>query len=250
MSERYGTIEIVDKDGWRREFPIQKPLIYIGSDSRNDIVLDGRRGGGVVGRHLQVITLPEGEAGGFRLVNLGNGTLQVGEAKHNLAPHASLDVQGESPIQLGEFTLTLKESGEVRVSFAGSNGGGLQGSKSIGARVRLSQPQLHPTHPSRGVLTIRNMGDVMGVQFLIEMEGLPDDCCEIGPGPVLFPGAEKEMPFFLHHPKGNRPVAGTHTVTFRVTAPEAYPGESAAVSQRVQLMPIFNHKLRLIVADE
>lgn len=33
-------IDICDKDGWHKEFDLQKRLTYIGSDPRNDIVLN------------------------------------------------------------------------------------------------------------------------------------------------------------------------------------------------------------------
>ena len=51
-------VEVVDRDGWRKAFPLEKHIVHIGSDPRNDVVLDSRRGAGVAARHLQLIALP------------------------------------------------------------------------------------------------------------------------------------------------------------------------------------------------
>ena len=32
----YPRLEIIDRDGWRKVFPLEKPLFFIGSDARND----------------------------------------------------------------------------------------------------------------------------------------------------------------------------------------------------------------------
>jgi hypothetical protein len=93
------------------------------------------------------------------------------------------------------------------------------------------------------------VGDRAAVQFKIELEGLDPDSYEIGPGPVLFPNAEKTVTFRLRHPKRPYPPAGPHRITFHVTAPDAYPDERATISQEVEVAPFYRHKTRVVVID-
>ena len=45
MTQR-GTVEVIDKGGWSRSFPLNKNIIHIGSDARNDIVIETWHGSG------------------------------------------------------------------------------------------------------------------------------------------------------------------------------------------------------------
>jgi hypothetical protein len=63
---------------------------------------------------------------------------------------------------------------------------------------------------------------------------------------VLFPGAERSVTFKVRHPRKPQPPAGEHKFSIRATAPDAYPGESAVVSQTVQILPFYHHTLRLV----
>ncbi|MBA3532445.1 MAG: FHA domain-containing protein [Ardenticatenales bacterium] len=252
MADQYGNLEVTDRDGWRKEYAILKPLVYVGSDAKNDIVLDTARGAGVASRHLQLIALADSGESGFRLVNLGQKNLMLGESGSQVVPpHAAIDIRDESHIKLGDFTLVFK-GGIARAAPFGSRGGlgaAPSNTGSIALRVNLPQTHLNPNHPTRGSLLIRNMGQVMGVQFKIDMEGFPPELCEIGTGPVLFPGGEKEVPFTLQYPQQPTTRAGGFKIIFTVTAPDAYPGESATISQNLQVTPIYSHKLRFVTND-
>jgi len=79
----------------------------------------------------------------------------------------------------------------------------------------------------------------------LTVEGLDDDCYEIGPGPILFPGVSKEVRLRLHHPRRPQPPAGPHQICVRATADE-YPGEEAVVTQKIRIMPFYSHELRLL----
>jgi hypothetical protein len=87
------------------------------------------------------------------------------------------------------------------------------------------------------------------VQFTIDLEGLSPDCYEIAPGPILFPNAEKPVPFRLVHPWKPNPPAGEWRITFHVSAPAAYPGESASISRTIKIAPFHKHKMRVVVMD-
>ena len=232
-------IEVTDKAGWRKEFTLEKTIAYIGAAPRKDIVLDPERGTGVSPRHLQLISV----ASGFRLINMGDTEVRLGaNAEKVVAPRAFLEVTGGDRVKVGDFTL----------SFGGSAGGGIAGhdadgnSRSISLKLNLSQTKLGVTAPLEGTVVVRNWGNKTGVQFSLEVDGLAPECLEIGPGPLLFPNAEKEVPFKVHHPHAPKPLAGDYRIRIRATAPAAYPGESAMVSQMIQLMPYYSHKLRVV----
>ena len=235
-------IEVIDKDGWRKEFPLHKALLYIGSDGRNDIVLASHHGAGISPRHLQLISVAN--TGDFRLINLGEVEATLGPAGEiKLPPRAFAEVGPGDQIQVGDFTLFFQ---------AGQGGGRVSGSdrssNAIGLAISLPRADLGLGRPLDGSVTVRNLGDKTGVQFRLEVDGLDATCLEIGPGPMLFPNAEKEVPFRLHHPRAARPAAGEYRFRIKATAPGAYPSESAIVSQTVNILPYYSHKVELVAS--
>jgi predicted component of type VI protein secretion system len=233
-------IEVTDKAGWSKVFTLQKTIAYIGADARNDIVLDPDRGTGVSPRHLQLISV----ANGFRMINMGDAEVRLGaNAERVVAPRAFLEITAGDRVQVGDFILVVQ---------GGASGGSLGGrdadgnSKSIGLTMQLAQTRLDVDKPLQGSVVVRNWGIKAGVQFTLEVDGLDPACLEIGPGPLLFPNAEKEVIFKVHHPRAAKPPAGDYRIRIRATAPSAYPGESAVVSQVIQLLPFYSHKLRVV----
>lgn len=256
-------VEITDKDGWRKEFPLQKTIIHIGSDSGNDIVLEGWRGGGAASRHLQLIS-GLGDKQGYRAINLGDAGISMGDRV--LSPLSATDIADGERLQVGEFTLVfrLRERGTaappavvssedvsvvVDSEDASAKVVGEDTSPVIGLSLSLPQSSLEPEHPIEGSVTVRNLGNRPGVQFKLAMEGLDPEVYEMGPGPILFPNAEKEVFLRLRHPQGPHPPAGEHRIRIRITAPEAYPGQSATVSRDIQILPFYKHTLRLVAPD-
>ena len=237
------TIEITDRDGWKKDFLLEKNIVYIGSDPGNDVVLERSRGGGVAARHLQLVPLAA-QGSGYRLVNLADADVLLGESGEHLAPYSFAKVAGGQRIRVGDFTLVLK--GILKGVLEGAPKGEEHTSAGIGIRLSLLQTQLAPHQPLEGAVVVRNLGDRTGVQFRLEVQGLDPDCYEMGPGPILFPNAEKTVVLRLHHPKKPTPPAGEYSLTIRATAPEAYPGESAVVSQVIGILPFYHHSLRLV----
>jgi hypothetical protein len=234
-AQRYNQVEVIDRDGWQKQYNLNKAILHIGSDPRNDIVLVGGRGQGVEGRHAQLIAASGSRT--YRLVNLGSGHIVLDTASGRLLPpRGTVDIYDGAQIQIGEYV--LKFSVGVGVSNA------------IALHLRLPTAELTPEAPLEGIVTLQNLGEVPGVQFRLSVEGLPRDCYEIGPGPVLFPGAQKDVMLKIRHPHRPQPPAGAHVITVRATASDAYPGESAAVSQAVRISPFFRHRLALVSIDD
>ncbi|MFQ5409140.1 MAG: FHA domain-containing protein [Anaerolineales bacterium] len=249
-------LEVINRDGWRREYPITKNILHIGSDPHNDIVLEPAYGSGVAPRHLQLIPIPGGQ--GFRAVNMSGADLTLDDAGQQLVPpHSIVDLVTGQRVKVGEFTVIV-HSGDA--AFPMSSGGAVREasngsapstnsnrriSHAIGVRVNLPDTVLTPSHPLNGSITIVNAGEQTGVQFNVVIEGLKPEHYEIGPGPILFPGAEKEVVFRISHPREPEPSAGRHEILIHVTAPKAYPGETATVAQALDIRPYYNHRLKL-----
>lgn len=276
-------VEITDRDGWRKIFPLEKPLLHIGSDARNDIVLETRRGGDVAPRHLQLIAVPGGTAGSggapaYRAINLSDRDIAIGEARgRSLPPRAATEIADGETLRLGDFVLVFRLDTGTGVSrpsvvaptlAAGSRppaavppapvgpaGGGAgavgvaETSSHIGLSLSLPQAMVYPDRPLDGIITVRNMGQESGVQFRLELEGLDPDCYEIGPGPILFPNVEKGVYLQLRHPRGPSLAAGRHTIQIHVSAPDAYPGERVSVSHEIEIVPYYHHTLSLATVD-
>ncbi len=230
-------IEVIDKDGWRKEFSFQKSLFHIGSAALNDLVLENARGGGVAARHAQLIALQDGS--GYRLVNLGDTDILLNETgDKRAAPHAVAIVSDGNVIKIGDFTLIFH--GEALLVAAAPTD---SRSSHIGLRLSLPRTQLAPHQNIAGVLAVANHGDKAGVQFDLDLEGLESDCYNIEPAPLLPSGAEREVTLRIFH-RGDKPIAGEHTLTIRAVAPDAYPGEEATVTCVIQVQPFYKHTLR------
>lgn len=257
-SPQQNRIEVADQGGWRKTFPLQKTLVHIGSDPGNDIVLESRSGGWIAGRCLQVLSLPA--AAGYRLVNVGDSDILLGSGGERvLAPRTTVDILPGESVKIGDFTCIFRGGGagagippgtDEQQQPAPAADFTTESSDQIGISISLSQTQLGPDSPIEGRVTVRNLGNQTGVQFKLELEGLPPDCCEIGPGPILFPNAERNVSLRLSHPRRPDPPAGERLIQVRVTAPGAYEGEAAAASQIIQILPFYAHELRLALPDQ
>jgi len=239
-------------------FPLQKNITYIGSDPDDDIVLEEWRSAGVTPRHLQLVYLP---GKGYHLVNLGDTNIRLGDSGNRvIPPHSSTKMSAGESIRLGNFTIVFHVGGaapsagdaEAPSSANGDETSAPSGaigddetSEALGLALSLPQTTLGLDRPLEGTITISNLGDQTGVQFKLEVEGLDPDCYEIGPGPILFPGAERKVPLRLRHSRRPTPPAGDYCIRVHATAPGAYPGESATASHVIQILPFYDYELSL-----
>ena len=248
-----GTVQITDKESWRKIFPLPKSLIHIGSDPHNDIVLEPWRGQGVSPRHLQLIAIP-GQGQRFRAVNLGESDIRlIGEEERTLPPRSAAEIGDGERVRLGDFLLIFQLGGAAPAAGPAATAApgrpAVQGTTAaIGLSLNLPATDLAPDRPLEGRISVQNLGDRPGVQFKLEVEGLDEDCYEIGAGPILFPGVAKDVLLRLHHPRRPRPPAGPHQIRIRATADE-YPGEAATVTQEIRILPFYSHELRLLAEE-
>lgn len=223
-------VEVIDRDGWRKDYALDKAILHIGSDSRNDIVLEATRGAGIEARHAQLIAASAGR--GYRLVNLGQNPITLPGQGMVVPPRSSADLFDGDVMQIGDHTFRFFIAQGV--------------SQTISLSFRLSDTMLTVDAQLEGIVTVQNLGNAPGVQFKLSVEGLTPAWYELGPGPILFPGAQKDVPIRLRHALDPTIPAGRRTVTVRATASAAYPGESAVVSQTIQIAPYRKHSVRLI----
>src|SRR5207249_2253351 len=121
-------------------------------------------------------------------------------------------------------------------------------SQSIGLRLSLPDIPVTPDRPVEGTIVIKNQGSRPGAQFKLQVDGIDSSLYEIGPGPILFPNAEKEVFLRFVHPHKPNPPAGDCRVVVRVSSPDAYPGEVSSATYILKIAPFFEHKLRVISA--
>jgi len=231
--ETRNRVEVTDRDGWRKEYPLNQAIFHIGSDPRNDIVLEGGRGAGIEARHAQLIAISGSRS--YRLVNLSQLPIRMENGARMLPPRGATDIYDRDMVQIGEhiFRFVLREGS----------------SNSISVSLRFSETTLAVDAPLEGVITVQNLGTVPGAQFKLSVEGLTPEWYALGPGPILFPGAQKDVLIHLRHMRQPSIPAGPRPVTVRAVAPDAYPGESAAATQSVQIAAYYDHAIRLTLAD-
>ena len=85
-------LEVIDREGWRHDFALEKAVVHLGSDSRNDIILDSTRGSNVAPLHAQLIlsTLSSDVfAARAQLVNLADTDIALGSANGDMLPPRS-----------------------------------------------------------------------------------------------------------------------------------------------------------------
>ena len=262
-----GTVEIIDAGGWRKVFPLDKNIIHIGSDARNDIVIEASHGAGLAARQMQLITSAS-SAQGYRLINIGPVELHSGEdAARLIAPRSVIDLTDGEVIKLGDYTFIFRRDRSAESALRGNEAGlrpvtgpiGLPTpavpistpisvpvtANVISAALNLPNTRLAPDQVVEGSITIKNLGDKPGVQFKLEVDGLAASCYEVGPGPILFPNAEKQVAFRARHPMQPAPPAGDYRFTVRVTAPASYPGAAAVVDGVLTILPFIKHELKL-----
>ncbi len=225
---------ITTPDGEQRVHRTEEHILSIGLAPGNALTLD--RGEKIAPRHAQLIAAPDG----YRLVNLSDGDilLHTPAGERPIPPHTAARLTGAEEIHLGGYTLTL--IAEAQPTAKG---------QAIGLNLHLPRRVLAPDHPIEGHITVRNQGDRPGAQFALEVRGLKPTCYDLGPAPILYPNAEQDIFFRLHHPRNADLPAGQHHFQIIATAPGAYPDQRAVVSAAITVLPIYTYELEILLEE-
>jgi hypothetical protein len=229
------TAILTDEHGWQKPFQLNEGVYWVGSADKVQIQLPVMKE--ISPYHLQVVNAHNSPS--VRLINLSKGSIvvQKGAESTLFAPGAIMDVFGPEIFRLGPYTLhfQLQKQNESQPATAEGK------QKVIGLRLVLPDIVLRPNIPLVGVLSLQNLGN-QACQFRVEVEGIPEQCCEITPPPLIFAGGEESAEVRFFH-KMVAPPAGQQKVTIRVSAPDVYPGDVATVQQVLKVMPCYAQSL-------
>ena len=236
----YGEVKIKDQFGWERTVELEKPLALIGSSPSSDICLPEGHGGGVAPIHLQLICSGTTEES-FRLFNISDLQVSIMEQASGfevpLMPGSARLIGKEDVLRIGDFLLDLN----LLTSEAVVN---QQRTENIGMSLELPAITLYPGEKLSGLLSVKNYGARKRCQFEIDLNGLPDDCYQIAPAPLLYPGAEEKLLIRFFH-RRTRPAAGPCEIIIRATAAASYPTEQILIRQTLNVQPVFNYRLEM-----
>lgn len=239
-----GSIKITNRDGWSRTIDLEKSLYRIGSLPSNEIALPEAYGSGVQPLHLQVFAAAgSGPNGGVacRVVNLAGQPLQVFAggliSRGQVAPHATFEIGNDQVIQLGDFTLHFLLSEQKGANLE-------RRSENLGMLLQLPRLDLEPGKSITGLLSLTNYGEQKHCQFSIELDGIPQDCFQVSPAPLLYPGATEELPVRFFH-RGVQPPAGPLQITLSASAAFTYPTERLVLPLVLQVAPLHRYTLEI-----
>jgi hypothetical protein len=241
----YGSIQVQDPFGWMKAFRLEKSLVIVGSAPVVDIVLPAEHGEGVQPFHLQLLH-PQPELVTVRAVNLTGGAIPLVRANLTaaavLGANASLDLEDGDGLQVGGFRLTLALQPVEGFSRA-------QRSEHLGLKLEMPTPRLRAGKGVDGLLTVSNFGTQKRCQFDLDLDGLPADCYQIDPAPLISPNGEEQLRIRFFH-GGIRPTGGTCPVTLRMTAPVTYPTEEVLLSFNLEVAPIYQVDVSILTVNE
>jgi hypothetical protein len=226
-------VKVIGPNEWSKSTKIKKAITRIGSTPSNDIQITSSD---FAPNHLQLHYLQE-TSSICKVLNLGPKVIfQQGERQSDLLPFAIANAQNGDEIVLGEYRI------QFELPVATRN---IQTSNVVEASLVFQDAIIRPDIVTIGRLSIENIGSQSACQFQVALSGLPGDCMQIDPVPLLFPGAQGIVKIrLLHH--GLYPKAGFHELTVTISAPESYPGEQMVIQQRVYVAPVFEQSLEII----
>jgi len=223
-------IVITGRNGWSKQVRVEKSIIRIGSAVSNDIHVESPQ---IAPIHLQVFQSSDSAC---RVLNLANVvTIKSGRSSEDLLAFTAREIRDGDEIGIGEFQLLFKlpvSSGLVRPS------------RVIEASLTFADAVLHEHIPAVGLLTVKNKGDKDASQFQVRLSGLPSDCYQVDPLPLMYPGAQEEIRIRLFH-KITHPQAGPVSLAVVISAPESYPGEEALLQQKIYVEPVFKQVMEI-----
>ncbi len=226
-------LNIVEENGWAKSITIRKTITRVGSASSNDVCLYSDQ---VAPLQLQILSSPDLPSS-CRVVNLANElTIYHHGAPSALPTYCMVDMRDGDELEIGGFRLIFE------LPLASSI---LRTSSSMEAWITFPNAVLSVDYPLEGRLTIKNTGSQKNCQFRVTISGLPADCYQVDPIPLMYPGAQEEVRLRLFH-RTTHPEAGFRDVMAVINAPASYPGEELVIRQGVYITPVFEQELVIL----
>jgi len=225
---------IAQENGFKKQVRIEKAITRIGSSPANDIQLHS---GLVSAFHLQILYARE-MPDHCQVVNLTAEPVVLisNGQERSLAALSALELNARDEIRLKG----------VRLSFDLPQVTGiLSTSHQISATLHLPEPVLRPNTTLVGRIALKNEGAQPSCQFLVEVTGIPEDCYQVDPIPLMYPGAQEDVNIRFYQRK-THPAAGFQSVVLSVTAPASYPGEQVSIQQGIYVSPVLEQVLQIL----
>jgi hypothetical protein len=224
---------IFEKSGWSMPVKIERATTRIGSAASNDVRLQSAQ---IAAVHLQVFYSPDLPSS-CKVVNMANDIqVKIGQDTRQLSKYGRLDIYDGNEIMLGDYRIKFNLPINSRV---------VQSAKLIEASLIFAEAVLRPEYETVGQLTVKNAGERPKCQFQVDIDGLPEDCYQIDPIPLMYPGAREEVRVRIFH-RQLYPPAGLQKIIFKISAPESYPGENFVIEQGLYVWPVFDQSFDLI----
>lgn len=225
---------VSEEGGFRKEYVIARAVTRIGSAPANDLQL---RSPHVSPFHLQILYTRE-MPDRCKVVNLSGEPVVFlsGGQENSLPGYVPVEVGAGDEIRLSETRLVF----ELPLTA-----GVLTTSPKISAALALPEPVLRPNTTLVGRIVLKNEGGQPACQFQVEVGGLPEDCYQVDPIPLMYAGAQEDVNIRFFHRK-TYPSAGFQSLTISVTAPASYPGEQVTLQQGIYVAPLLEQELQII----
>ena len=226
-------ITITQANGWTKQFEPGKAVTLVGSADFTDIQLSSSS---ISPIQIQILSDHQFPTG-IRVVGLdGQTKVNTIQGSFILEPFAIYDISENDEIVLGEYLLKFQPS----QGFPQTNS-----ANHIQAQLKFPDTILQPNLDLTGYLVITNAGEMDACQFDVKLDGIPQDCCQLDPVPMLHPGGQEEVGVRLFNRKTS-PPAGELDLVLTITAPNSYPGEVYRLKQRLYVTPDFSQSLEIV----
>lgn len=225
---------ISQENGFKKQLQVEKAITRIGSSPANDIQLNSPY---ISAFHLQILYAQE-MPDRCQVVNLAAEAVAVfsKNLERPLPAFSSQELFAGDEINIKGVRLLF----ELPLTT-----GTLITSHKISASLAFSEPVMRPNTILVGRITLKNEGEQPSCQFVVEISGLPEDCYQVDPIPLMYPGAQEDVNVrFLH--RKSYPAAGFQSVTLSVTAPASYPGEQVSIQQGIYVLPVLEQGLDIL----
>ena len=226
-------ITITQANGWTKLFEPTKAISLVGSADFADIHLSSSS---ISPIQIQILSDRQFPTG-IRVVNLdGQTKVNTIQGSFLLEPFAVHDISEDDEIALGEYLLKFQPTQVFPQRNSASH---------IQAQVKFPDTVLQPNLDLTGYLVITNAGEKDACQFNVMLDGLPQDCYQLDPVPMLHPGGQEEVGVRLFHRKTS-PPAGNLDLVLTISAPNSYPGEAYKLKHSLYVTPDFSQSLEII----
>ena len=223
---------ISERNGWKKPVTIEKAITRLGSSPACDVQLISSD---IDPIHLQIYYMDEAPTT-CKLLNLGSPVMiNSGDQLFTLSSLDTIQIQNGSQIELGQYHI------QFILPFSATT---IQDTPSIQATLKFPEATLFPDRITTGWLTIKNTGSQSSCQVDIDLTGLPSDCMQVDPAPLLYTGGQEDVRIQLFHHK-LYPAAGFQELVVYISACDAYPGEQVVINQGIYVSPFFGQSMEI-----